>query len=767
MSGIMQRLRLVWRSRRVRILASAIIAGVVCGAIELGLPLEDVLIGVRNMTHTRPADGTVAVVSLDDKTLGELNASDASRADDALLIEKLMADGAKRVFFDRSYTYTKEPAEDAKLIAVLKRYPGRVYMGAMPAAEDGVDDPLSMLPAPEFRPYAGIVSLAANKHPADLSILIPYSVETTMGRKPSMASVIADMKDLPDGEFRPDYSIDYRTIPDYSYIDVIRDRLPPGFARGKDVVIAPAARVFHDLHHMPLGDFVSGAFFHVIAAQTLKEGPPIDLGWLPAMVLVVPLLISGMRRGRSIDRYRVTGLVAILIVTPLILDHYLIEVEVFPAFLVAAVATFRARALDREEAVVEVNAASGLPSLQALRNSAKRNPGNLVALKIRNYSAIVGSFPVPVEARLASEIQRRIRISDRHVTVHQEGGMFLWFSTITDPVELFENLEGLHRIVQNGLQIEGRDVDISFNCGVDSDHDSVVATRLANAMQAAEEALRNDEIVCHYDSNNTNEAHWEISLLTSLDRAIDNGEVWVAYQPKLDLRTGRLSGAEALVRWTHPERGPISPDKFIGIAEEYHRIERITRFVLNDAVKSAVGLYKAGHDFTVSVNISAQLLRNADLPEMILDILDAHKLPTDRLVLEITETDRLDRSSRTFQMLDRLVAAGMKLSIDDFGTGNATIDYLRYVPAQEVKIDKLFISAIETNKEDFLLVQSIIEMAHSLHRTVVAEGVETAGMVQVLRQLHCDVVQGYHVSRPVPFRDLVAMLEPKALNVKD
>lgn len=763
MSGVLDNFRRVWRSRRARIVGSAILFGAAAGVIELGLPLEDLLIGVRNMTHSREADGSIVVVSIDDRTLGELKENDVPRDVDAQLIETLFANGAKRIFFDRTYTYARDPKGDAKLIAVLKKHPGRVFLGAMPSDNDGIDDPLSVLPAPEFRPFVGITALAGNKHPADLSVTFPYASPTVAGSYPSMAAKLADVKTLPDGEFRPDYTIDYKSIPMVSYIDVVRGDAPSGLTRGKDVVIAPTAKTFHDYHQLPLGDFVPGALFHVIAAQTLKEGPPIDLGWLPAMLLVLPIVVSGMRRGRSIDRYRVAGLAAVLVIGPAVLGYYLIEAEVFPAFLVAAITIFRVRSLHREEAAAEVNVASGLPSLQALRNSGKYSNDNLVALKIRNYGAIVASFPVPVEEKLASEIQRRIHISDRDVTVHQEGGVFLWFSTIDDPVELFENLEGLHRIVQNGLNIQNRDIDISFNCGVDSDHASAISTRLANAMQASEEALRTDEIVCHYDSNNQ-ESQWEISLLTSLDRAIDNGEVWVAYQPKFDLRTRRIYGAEALVRWNHPERGPISPEKFIRIAEEYHRIERITRFVLNEAVKSAVSLYRAGHDFTVSVNISAQLLRNPELPEMILEVLEAHKLPPNRLVLEITETDRLDRSSKTYEMLDRLVSLGMMLSIDDFGTGNATIDYLRYVPAQEVKIDKLFVSAIETSKEDLLLVQSIIEMAHSINRTVVAEGVETEGMMQVLRQLNCDSVQGYYISRPVPLAELAGILEQKVIN---
>jgi EAL domain-containing protein (putative c-di-GMP-specific phosphodiesterase class I) len=329
-------------------------------------------------------------------------------------------------------------------------------------------------------------------------------------------------------------------------------------------------------------------------------------------------------------------------------------------------------------------------------------------------------------------------------------------SDLTDIVELFENLEGLHRIVQNGIMIGGTEVDVGFNCGVDSQQMQPILSRLANAMQFAEEAVRSDELVCHHDDVK-GEVQWEISLLASLDRAIDNGEVWVAFQPKLDLATNRIVGAEALARWSHPERGPISPEKFIGIAEEYHRIERITRFVLDKAIRAAATLVREGHDFTISVNISAQLLRNPRLPRMITEALTAHDLSPRHLILEITETDRLDRSARTVTMMEELVGAGLRISIDDFGTGNATIDYLRYLPAAEVKIDKVFIRDMETNPEDHLLVQSIIEMAHSLGRLVVAEGVETAGSMGLLRRLNCDQVQGYHIGRPVPFRDFTEL----------
>ena len=400
---------------------------------------------------------------------------------------------------------------------------------------------------------------------------------------------------------------------------------------------------------------------------------------------------------------------------------------------------------------------SGLPSLQSLRSLGKAPSSSIIALKLRNYSAIVGSFESSVEAQLANEIARRIRVGEADAVVYHEGDKFLWETKLKNPVDIFEHLEGLHRLVQNGLLIEGQEIDLSFNCGVETDSGAPIATRMANALQVAEQAVQDDELVCLYDST-SDEMQWEISLLSALDRAIDNGEVWVAYQPKTDLKSGEMKGAEALARWTHPERGPISPDKFILIAEEYHRIERITQFVLNEAVRAVKVIRGTDPDFTISVNISAQLLRNPDLPRMIFDVLEAHGMGPDCLVLEITETDRLDRSSKTFEMMEKLVESGLELSIDDFGTGNATIDYLRFLPASEVKIDKIFVSELADNRRDMLLVQSIIEMAHSLDRRVVAEGVENKEIMDILRHIGCDQIQGYYISRPLHLDELCGMI---------
>lgn len=766
MADLGAKLRKFWKSKRVRIVFWAALTGILLGVTGLAQPLEDGLRNVRWYMRQHPYQGNMVVVALDDRTLSDLGASDVTRADDANVLRELFGAGAKRVFFDRSFPKRSNAKDDGEFVKALRSYPGRVILGATAAPEIRPGNYAGKMPMKDFRDNAQIASLLVLHRGFNLAVQYPYASDSPKGKIPSMSALMAGAQGSPDELYFPDFAVDVKSIPTISYIDALRGKFNAEIVQGKDIVIIPAAVSFNDIHSVWSQNLnAPGGYFLVVGAETLKHGVPKDFGWLPAYLAVLAIVVSGLGRGRVLDVYRFTALVLVLGAAPFFLDLIAMQIEIAPALSVALVAVLRMRNLDRVEVAGETNAGSGLPSVQALRNLEDLKPQILVALKIRNYGAIIGSFAEHVEGQLATEIVRRIRISDDDVLVYHEGGMFVWLSNIRSTFDLFENLEGLHRIVQNGIQVGGLDIDLSFNCGVDSEFDRPVSSRIASAMQSAEEAIRNDELVYQHDSRK-HEAQWEISLLTSLDRAIDNGEVWVAYQPKLDLRSNRICGVEALVRWTHPERGPISPDKFIRIAEEFHRIERITRFVLDQAVRAAVELNKLGFDLTMSVNLSAQLLRNPGLPDMIADVLNAHALSPDRLVLEITETDRLDRTSRTFQMLQRLVKMGLRLSIDDFGTGNATIDYLRYLPASEVKIDKVFVSTMETNKEDYLLVQSIIEMAHSLDRTVVAEGVETANVLEMLKTLRCDVIQGYYLSRPIPFRDLVEHIsQPKVSRI--
>jgi EAL domain-containing protein (putative c-di-GMP-specific phosphodiesterase class I) len=252
---------------------------------------------------------------------------------------------------------------------------------------------------------------------------------------------------------------------------------------------------------------------------------------------------------------------------------------------------------------------------------------------------------------------------------------------------------------------------------------------------------------------------WRLSLLSQLDKAIDNGEVWIAYQPKLDLATRRTIGAEALARWTHPEKGPISPVEFVSAAEQHDRIEPLTDFVLDKAIEAAVRIVQRGIDFEIAVNLSARMLSDRRLPAKVAAILDRHGLEPARLTLELTETAAVSGSGNGMDLLAGLRDLGVKIAIDDYGTGLSTLEYLKKIPASEIKIDQSFVKSMRDNRSDLIMVQSTIALAHSLGRTVVAEGVEDLQSLEQLTMLKCDIAQGFVVGRPMSFEELVRRLQ--------
>jgi EAL domain-containing protein (putative c-di-GMP-specific phosphodiesterase class I) len=309
-------------------------------------------------------------------------------------------------------------------------------------------------------------------------------------------------------------------------------------------------------------------------------------------------------------------------------------------------------------------------------------------------------------------------------------------------------VEALHSLFRNPARIDGNVFDLAVTFGVEIGSGRAMSQRLNSALVAADEAASEGLKWKYHDPERMKDANWRLSLLSQLDEAIENGEVWVAFQPQLNLASGQIRGAEALARWTHPEKGPISPQEFVGAAEQGGRIEKLTMFVLDKAVSTAARINRESGPFDMAVNLSAKMLTMKSLPGDVRSILARHNLAASHLTLELTETSALASDGSDLQPLLELRELGVKLSIDDYGTGLSTLDYLKKVPAGEIKIDQSFVKAMRENRSDLVMVQSTIALAHSLGRIVVAEGVETQEMLELLRSLNCDVAQGYLIGRP-------------------
>jgi predicted signal transduction protein with EAL and GGDEF domain len=249
-----------------------------------------------------------------------------------------------------------------------------------------------------------------------------------------------------------------------------------------------------------------------------------------------------------------------------------------------------------------------------------------------------------------------------------------------------------------------------------------------------------------------------LALLSELRHGIQSGELVMYLQPQADLASGDVVGAEALARWAHPAHGLLSPDEFIPLAERSGLIRPLTSWMLAQAIATAGRWQRDGARLSIAVNLSARSVLDPDLIPGIEALLQIHRVPADRLTLEITESSVLGDPHRTREVLLRLHGLGVRLSIDDFGTGYSSLSYLRQLPVQEVKVDRSFVEAMLAHPEDESIVRSIVDLGSSLGLGVVAEGVEDRATWDRLTEIGCRLVQGYFLSRPLPLAEFDAWL---------
>lgn len=249
-----------------------------------------------------------------------------------------------------------------------------------------------------------------------------------------------------------------------------------------------------------------------------------------------------------------------------------------------------------------------------------------------------------------------------------------------------------------------------------------------------------------------------LALIPELRKAINANELYLVYQPKINIKTGCVSGVEALIRWIHPEHGFIPPNDFIPLAEQNSVIKPLTVWVLNKAMQQSVEFCRLSIDIPIAVNISASCLRDDSLVGYTKMLLEKNNIAPDRMIMEITESAMMQDPALGLNLLNQLNDMGIQISIDDYGTGYSSLAYLKRLPVNEMKIDRAFIKDMASDEDDKLIVSTTIEMGHKFGLRVIAEGVEDSETVELLKLMDCDQVQGYFYAKPMPIDELYAWI---------
>ncbi len=362
---------------------------------------------------------------------------------------------------------------------------------------------------------------------------------------------------------------------------------------------------------------------------------------------------------------------------------------------------------------------------------------------------------------LATRLRQQLREAD---TVCRLGGdeFLVILPGVRELDGLTQRIARLLASVEAPIVLPGRQLSTSVSIGValfpgDGRDFTTLMKKADTAMYHAKDAGRNTYRL--FDEAMNQHVQESLRLRSNFQRGLNNGEFVLHFQPLLDLRSGRVVGAEALVRWQDPERGLLPPGLFIPVAESSGMIVPLGAWVLGEACRQAAAWRAAGHNLVVAVNISAIQFKRGGIEQTVAEALRDSALPAHLLEIELTESTLLHQTDVVLATLHSLRESGVRLSIDDFGTGYSSLAYLKRLAVNKLKIDQSFVRDLTSDPEDSAIVRAIIDMAHSLNLTTIAEGVENEDVLAVLRQFGCDEAQGYHFARPLPEADFRRYLE--------
>lgn len=744
---------LAWR--RALALAAAAAVGLVMLASGAGLAIDETAVAAGSGFRLHPASGSIVIAEIDEKSIAAIARWPWPRRVHAAIVDRLREAGARSIAFDVDFSSPSTPGEDRLFAAALERADGSVILPVFSqAASTGSDARVDSAPIPIL---AGHAFLAAANVPTGADGRLRrmfYGRDIEGAPRPSLAAMLAERQGNAEGSFPIDLSIDPRSIPHFSVIDLISGRVPAEAVRGRRVVIGATAVELGDRFAVPGHGLVVGVTAQAMAAETLLAGqPPSEAGGLWALLLALGGLTAASRARRVRSRLAV-GASAWLAVAALagwgesVLGCRFSIASGAAALLAGTLAAGAGHFIFRYRERLLVDTETGLPNLVALAAAAHGEVA-VLAMRIDGFATLVAGLGGREAAKLAERSADRLKFLLAIETVYRiEPGVLAWIEPSRTPIE--ERLAAAAAVM--------RSPELGLHLGAARGPAAEVRRVAANAAlaaAAAAEALRPWQVFSRHDSDAVN---WSVTLAAELDRAIEAGSLYNAYQPKLSLASGEVDGVEALVRWDHATRGPIAPDTFIPILEQRGRIADLTLHVLHGALADALEWQRSGRPLKVAINVSTTLL--GDFPAMarLHSAVRDSGLDPALLIVEVTETAAIRDPAGAIAALEAWRALGVGVSIDDYGTGQSSLAYLQKLPATELKIDRGFVAGIASDPRSAAMVRSTVALAHELGLEVVAEGVEDEACLAMLRETGCDIAQGYHIARPMKAAEIPAFV---------
>ena len=729
-------------------------ATLILSASGLFNPFEDALTSSRAKLLTREPTGQVAIVEIDAKSLAELRSWPWPRQYHAEVVRQLHKSGASIIAFDVDFS-ARSHSGDPEFAAAI-REAGHVVLPIFEQTSTGRNEDGRVLASRPDDVFKDAWVGGVNIFPDRDGVVREYPAATLIqgAIQPSIATLVAESHSMGDRSFQPDWAIDKQQIPRFSFADVMRGRVPADELRDKRILIGATAIELGDRYAVPRYGVVPGVVVQALAAESLLQERAIQRTGTAITILGV-LLIALLLAPRPIERpVRYAALCAVIVLA--ILAGPILVQSQWPALVDSAAWLFTAFATIAVQAGVEArrrlrlrsetDAESGLPNRSMLEKALTSEIGAasvLVTASIERFETIRDGVGLAATNEMirsaATTIQKAI-----DTPVYRIAPDVLAWARPSDEADL-RVVQGMFRepvITQAGP------VDVTFTMGLDRADGGAAVLRIERALSAITSARAAGKSHEWYSGADP-QVRRQLSMMSDLRQAMEKGRLRLAYQAKMALQTGRITDAEALIRWYDADGKTVSPDEFIPLAEATGVIREVTIFALRTATADLKRWAQEGVPLRAAVNVSALDLATGDFAEEVHRILQESGVPASQLTLEVTESALIRSPAEAIATLTALREKGIRLAVDDYGTGQSTLSYLKHLPVHELKIDKSFVTTLAGSESDAIMVRSTINLAHELGLQVVAEGIEDAQTLDMLRSLGCDYAQGYFISKPV------------------
>ena len=741
--------------------------GLIAGLMQLAEPIDHIFWNTWFRVPQHSADGETIVVTLPAPGSNKANADSTLVPDEAEILNRIRALKPARVFLDLPETGVVPGVPGGALRGAIAEFGDTLTFIAHPEKQrdDSVETRV-LIPEPGALGAASIAISAWQQNFFGYAINSPYLQRVGDKVFPTVGAVLANAYEGNGPKYFPDFALDPQSIPVIEGARLVSSNPPSAKLAGKMVIVANLAASSQE----PIGWFgrgrVAPVFMDVAGSAQLKNSVPINIGWMPILLTFAALVVLGRRQSRRRLRLVAYGLaVALVVAGPPILEMFGIFSTLGPAFL--AMASYGvARLWQKWRIEAKHLSGSGLPNFVALADGGIDEGADVIVGTISRYEEFLATLPRALHAECARQIAHRLSLGSGSTVIYHGGaGHFAWIEEAKALETQLSHLEGMRALFTAPLDIGGHTLDTNIHFGLDRNADQDATTRINSALASAVDAQAHVRLVEEFAPERLAEATWELSLNARIDEGLREGEIWLAYQAQWDHRLSLVRGAKALIRWNHPTRGAIPPDAFILQAERAGRIDTITYWVLDEAIGAALRFSEVVPGFRMSVNLSAQMVDKPGLVDTVAEIVRKRGIDSRKIVFEVTETWGMRNRPAAQENLSRLRALGFGLSIDDFGTGEASLAYLAEMPSDELKIDKRFVAQITGSERNRLIVQSTIALGHALGQQVVAEGVEDAATFAMLTAMDCDVSQGYFIGYPVNSTQFIEELVGKRLQL--